>query len=205
VKPECFTVVQDLGAIDIQRGRDHGLPYYNQLRIAYGLAPKTSYAAITGERKAGFPRVRSLLGTRHPIDDPDSLDFTRLEDAEGNVVNPKSDEAGENVVSGSRRTTLASRLKAIYGADNVNRVDAFVGMLSEPHVRGTEFGELQLAIWKRQFQALRDGDRFFYLNDPLLDRIRSRYDIDYRQTLANVIRLNTGETVRTNLFKAPLD
>ena len=63
-----------------------------------------------------------------------------------------------------RRTTLAARLQRVYG--NVDKVDAFTGMLAEPHVLGTEFGELQLAIWKRQFQALRDGDRFFYLNDP---------------------------------------
>ena len=41
-------------------------------------------------------------------------------------------------------------------------------MVAEPHVPGTEFGELQLAIWKQQFQALRDGDRFFYANDPAL-------------------------------------
>ena len=36
---------------------------------------------------------------------------------------------------------------------------------------GTEFGELQLAIWKRQFEALRDGDRFFYAADPVLGDI----------------------------------
>ena len=59
---------------------------------------------------------------------------------------------------------MAARLRAIYG--NVNNVDAFTGMVAERHVPGTEFGELQLAIWKRQFQALRDGDRFFYGNDP---------------------------------------
>ena len=41
-------------------------------------------------------------------------------------------------------------------------------MVAEPHVPGTEFGELQLAMWKKQFQALRDGDRFFYGNDPAL-------------------------------------
>ena len=36
--------------------------------------------------------------------------------------------------------------------------------------RGAEFGELQLAMWKRQFERLRDGDRFFYVNDPALRR-----------------------------------
>ena len=84
-------------------------------------------------------------------------------------------------------------------------MDAFVGMLSEPHVRGTEFGPLQLAMWKKQFEALRDGDRFFYRNDPMLDSIRKKYGIDYRHTLAQIIRLNTGEKTRADVFRTPLD
>ncbi|HET6215257.1 MAG TPA: peroxidase family protein, partial [Micromonosporaceae bacterium] len=45
----CFTGVVDLGAIDIERGRDHGIPKYNALRQAYGLPAKSSFTAITGE------------------------------------------------------------------------------------------------------------------------------------------------------------
>ena len=103
-------------------------------------------------------------------------------------------------VSGTRRTTLAARLRAIYGS--VDNVDAFVGMVSEPHVAGTEFGPLQLAIWKRQFQALRDGDRYFYAIDPLLRVIQRSWGITYRHTLAELVELDAGTTVAENVFKA---
>ena len=81
-------------------------------------------------------------------------------------------------------------------------IDAFVGMLSEPHIKGTEFGELQLAIWKRQFAALRDGDRYFYENDPQLVTIRSRYGISYRNTLSEIIARNTDAAVPEKVFFA---
>ena len=39
----------DLAAVDIERGRDVGLPDYNQARIDMGLAPVTSFAEITSD------------------------------------------------------------------------------------------------------------------------------------------------------------
>jgi hypothetical protein len=200
--PDCFSGVLDLGAIDIARGRDHGLPRYNAVRAAYGLPPKTSFAAITGEATESFPRDPEINRGK-PIDDPDILDFVELRDRNGNVI-PLGSEAAENdAVVGIRRTTTAARLKAIYGS--VSNLDGFTGMLAEAHVPGAEFGELQRAIWKREFESLRDGDRFFYLNDPALPLIRSQFGIDYRRRLAQIIRENTGAEVADNVFKAPVD
>ncbi len=196
--PNCFTGVSDLGAIDIERGRDHGIPSYNDLRAAYGLPPKRSFTAITGEPTEAFPPDPEV-DRAFPLDDPDILDFVELRDADGNVIPIGSVEADADAVVGIRRTTLAARLKAIYR--EVGNLDAFVGMVSERHTRGTEFGELQLAIWKHQFEALRDGDRFFYRNDPELRSIERRFGISYRRTLAEIIELNTGVDVQSNVFK----
>jgi len=132
VNPDCFSGVSDLGAIDIARGRDHGMPTYNDLRRAYGLAPKASFVDITGEATQGFP-ADPLIDRQDPINDPNILDFVELRDARGNVVAPDSEQAQEEVVTGIRRTTVAARLKAIYGS--VDRLDAFVGMVSERHVK----------------------------------------------------------------------
>jgi hypothetical protein len=160
-KPGCFHGVTDLGAIDIQRGRDHGVPSYNDLRAAYGLPRKTSFKQITGEDSEAFPN--DPLITAPKIDDPNILDFLRLSDRDGNPVDLGA-EAG--AVRGIRRTTLAARLKAVYGS--VDKVEAFVGAYSEPHLAGSEMGQLNAAMWSKQFAALRDGDRFFYANDPVL-------------------------------------
>ncbi|MBT2232160.1 peroxidase family protein [Nonomuraea sp. NEAU-A123] len=184
--PQCFRGVVDLGAIDTERARDHGLPSYNELRQAYGLAPRTSFTAITGEATDAFP-ADPVLTPGNEINDPDSLTHTQLFDIDGAPL-PVGDEAVVGTRS-VRRTTTASRLRAIYG--NVNNVDAFVGMVAERHVPGTEFGELQLAIWTKQFQALRDGDRFFYRNIAGLDTIKQQYGIDYRRTLGQIIAANT--------------
>jgi hypothetical protein len=200
--PNCFQGVQDLGAIDIQRGRDHGMPSYNQLRAAYGLAPKTSFTAITGEATDRFPSD-PLIDPADPIDDPNILDFVELRDADGNVLPAGSEEGA---VVGIRRTTTAARLRAIYG--NVGNLDAFTGMLAERHVTGSDLGELQRTMWRREFERLRDGDRFFYANDPALLQIRLLFGIDYRRTLAQVItdntELNPGD-VEANVFLAPSD
>ena len=51
----------DLGALDIQRGRDHGLQRYNKSREAYGLPMANSFADISSD-----PTVQAALASIYP-------------------------------------------------------------------------------------------------------------------------------------------
>jgi hypothetical protein len=83
--------------------------------------------------------------------------------------------------------------------DSVDRIDPFEGMLAEDHLPGADVGPTIEAILAKQFTALRDGDRFFYLNEtftageaPLLRQTSS---------LAMVIQANTNITnLQNNVF-----
>jgi hypothetical protein len=197
--PQCFNGVVDLGAIDVQRGRDHGMPSYNQMRNAYGLPSKTTFTSITGESTESFPSD-PLLTPGNEINDPNCLDIIAAFDINGNPT----DVANQNATRVVKRCTVAARLKAIYGS--VSNLDAFVGMAAERHVSGSEVGELQRAVWQDQFGAARDADRFFYLNDPLQSFIRNNYGIDSRKTLAQLIALNTdipSSQLPANVFRIP--
>jgi hypothetical protein len=198
VDPACFNGVVDLAAIDVDRGRDHGMPSYNDLRRAYGLPAKANFAAVVGSSPGSenFPRDPKLT-PGNENNQPAALDFTALFDVDGNPIAQGSPEAQTKAVNVKRAT---------YG--NVDRLDAFTGMVSEPHTAGSEFGELQLAIWTKQFQALRDGDRFFYGNQPVLNDIRGLFGIDFHRTLAQVISSNTdipADELNANVFVATPD
>jgi hypothetical protein len=199
--PKCFTSVGDGVAGAVQRGRDHGIAPYNDLRRAFHLAPKQSFQATTGEATAEFPDDPTLVPGQE-INNPHSLDFVRPSTANGTV--PSGDDESQETVRG-RRTPLAARLQAIY--QSMDEVDAVVGMMCEPRVPGSLFGELQLAMWKTEFTALRDGDRFFFLNDDSgLAAIKQRYGIGFQNSLADLIALNTDiprGTLAKDVFRVP--
>ncbi len=58
----------DLASLNIQRGRDHGLPSYNQLRADYGLSKRISFAQLTRS-----PELRARLAAAYAtVDDIDA-------------------------------------------------------------------------------------------------------------------------------------
>lgn len=122
----------DLASLNIQRGRDHGLPSYAQMRIDLGLAPVTSFADVSSN--------------------PD----------------------------------IQARLASVY--DTVDQIDPWVGGLCEDHQPGALVGALVGTVLARQFEAVRDGDRFWYQH-ALPPQLR---DLVEQQTLARIIRRNTS-------------
>ena len=57
----------DLASLNIQRGRDHGLPSYNEARVGLGLSAVTSFADITSDLFAQ-ERLASIYDTVDDID-----------------------------------------------------------------------------------------------------------------------------------------
>ncbi len=90
----------------------------------------------------------------------------------------------------TRNVQVQKELQAAYG--NVNNIDPFEGGLAEDHVPGSDMGPLFTRILADQFTRLRDGDRFFYLNENLnAEELRI---LQQGNTLAKVIEANTNIT-----------
>ena len=137
----------DLASININRGRERGLPDFNSVRQSFGLRPYRHLAQVNAD------------------------------------------------------LNVYARLLILY--TTINGVDPWVGMLSETPLRGALFGETVMAIMKQQFGALRDGDRFFYLNDPVLSQ--EEKDWITHSTLGEILVRNSGvEKMQHNVFRAGL-
>lgn len=94
---------------------------------------------------------------------------------------------------------LRDKLELIYG--DINDVDPWIGFMSEDHLSNAIIGEALNTMLKMQFEFLRDGDRYYYENDPgfTADEIT-----EIKNTkLSEVILRNTIiETIQENVFVA---
>lgn len=55
---------------------------------------------------------------------------------------------------------LQSRLATLYGSPD--KVEAWVGLMAEDHMRGASMGPTLYRVWRSEFRRIRDGDVFFY-------------------------------------------
>jgi peroxidase len=84
---------------------------------------------------------------------------------------------------------LQKNLATVYG--NIANVDLFMGGLAEDHVPGASVGPTFQVIIATQFQSLRAGDRFFWMNEKFN---RETTDMISDTTLADIIKRNTDTT-----------
>jgi hypothetical protein len=135
----------DLVSININRGRERGLPDFNTVRENFGLAPYNFFQQINSSAAV----------------------FTRL-------------------------LTLYT---------NINDIDPWVGMLAERTAPGSIFGQTLNEIFRQQFSAVRDGDRFYYWNDPVLTEVEKNYI--HNTTLRDIVMYNTDiNLMQDNVFGA---
>ena len=94
---------------------------------------------------------------------------------------------------------LSNTLASVYG--DIEKVDPWIGFMSEDHVSGSIVGEGLSTILKMQFGFLRDGDRFYYENDA--DFTSDEIDAIKNTKLSEIILRNTViETLQKNVFIA---
>jgi hypothetical protein len=167
------TGVLDLITLDIIRARHNQLPNYQRVRETYFDVHSQNQNSIYGS--PGCPaNLKNQLNVADPI-----ACFERITGA---------------------GHPYATKLKTLY--NKVRNVDAFIGMLAEPHVPGTAFGRTTGNIIVDQYKAARDGDRFFferllrigYFAPSIAQEIRTT-------TMAKVIRrVFPGIVVPDNVF-----
>ena len=94
---------------------------------------------------------------------------------------------------------LAADLASVYLS--VDDIDPWVGMLAEDLVSGASVGLTIYEILTMQFELLRDGDRFWFENDPMLGWM---LDDIHSTRLSDIIAANTGiESIPGNVFFVP--
>ena len=132
----------DLVSLNIQRGRDHGLPNYNRVRNFY-----------TGSSASTFSEIAA-------------------------------------------KSSVASKMQTLFG--NVDNIDLWVGLYAESLLSGKSLGKTIDAIFRSQFEKLRDGDFYYFLNDPTLTANAKALQ---STTLADVIARNSNAgNFQSNVF-----
>ncbi|CAG8540047.1 34291_t:CDS:10 [Gigaspora margarita] len=102
-----YNIIYDLGAIDIIRSRDRGIPLYNVVRQYFG-----------------FPKAQSFADI-------------------------------------SNKSIIQENLAKIY-PNGIETVEAWVGVMSEDHLDGSNFGKVMNASMVTQYTYLRDSDNFWF-------------------------------------------
>jgi hypothetical protein len=132
----------DLVSLNLQRGRDHGLPNYNSIREFY-----------VGSKVSSFIEI-------------------------------------------SQDASIASKMQTLYGS--VDNIDLWAGLFAEKRLAGKSVGRTVDAMIRAQFEKLRDGDFYYFMNDPALSADKYRIQ---STTLGDLLARNsTAGNFQSNVF-----
>ena len=125
-KPYAGARGQDLLATDIWRGRDHGLPTYNEARALYGLPRKASFAEITSDAATR----RGLEAAYASVDDVDGIVGALAED-------PSRGSVGELLVA-----SLVDQFQRLRDGDRLWYENAQFGAAELREIQTTRLADL---------------------------------------------------------------
>jgi Ca2+-binding RTX toxin-like protein len=150
----------DLGAINIARGRDIGLPTLNDFRAAIGLSTYTSWNDFGQNMQHQSSLVNFIAAYSFDGNMAKANAIVGL--ADGTVAEGSLAAEGFTIEQAS---AFLSGDEGLGGAGTLgfNHIDTWIGGLAEIHQPGGLLGETFDKVFVNQIESLMDGDRFYYL------------------------------------------
>ncbi len=183
----------DLGAINIARGRDLGLPTLNAFRLSAGFSAYANWNDFGNHIVHASSLVNFIAAYAF---DGDTVHAQAIIDASNGLVT--ADTAAFGLDQAKAIAFLFSADPAVGGNDSFNKIDLWIGGIAEKHVAGGILGETFNAIFVHTIENLMDGDRFYYLqrlvNQDFGAEIQNEQFVD-------IVERNTGTThLNGNIF-----
>ena len=182
----------DLFSFNVQRGRDLGLGSLNQLRIQL-TASTDPYVREAVERAGGPLTPYTSWEDFQARNGLSAADITKLRSAYPDLVLQPAEIPAFRAANPEITLVNGNTVKGI------DRVDGWVGALSEKHINGGVVGQTFWVILHQTFDKLQEADRFYYL-----DRTKD-FDFYKDATLADIFQRNTGVHFSQSIFFTPTD